>query len=1635
MLAPLTNGNPTAGISALIKIPPILADIGIGLTLYLLVKRWRGIRRAAVRLALIAAAIYVFNPVSIYDSAIWGQTDSVGTLVLLVMVAALIRGNAEGATALAVIAALIKPQFGVVALPVVGVVLLRRHLLRAGEMPRHPVLMPQRVRGWFEEERGIWRLVSSAVVGLGLMVLLLLPFSLDIPGFVRQMAGTAAGYPYLTVNAYNPWALIGAGGTPPYFVSGLWSADNVPLLGPIPGVMIGGVVLAIGFGLGALRLAWLDDRRSILLVTLLLALAFFMLPTRVHERYMFPIFAILPLLAVANRRWQVATVVLSIAAFINMHGVLTTPLYATPNLETLPLGALFRQPLGILTSIGLHVAGFAFIAWMIRPAAAAEADAFETVPEDGPTLEDAGITPAPVPLLPSDCAPPPGVEAASDIPARRWWAPLAGLVPHNSVRRDRSALLIGEIGGRLNRRDLLIVVVVFVSALLLRGYRLEVPYSMHFDEVYHARTAVEFLQHWRYDITHSIYEFTHPHLAKYAMALGIEAVGNNRVVAQGDLGTPVADAAIEIRWNPSGQPNTRNGDRLYVATGQQVRAYDLANLTAAQPITVPGAFVAVAVDEASHTLFVGQADGSVVQLPTDELDYLRSVPTDADPPATLPFASMSGLEGELEQLEVVGDHLVGRSSGGTLVSVDLATAREVGRTQIDGAAAMTTAPARSVLVADPELVSDPAEAADTLADLLGLDPFEVETQIVEADAPVAIAGYMGDVGDDVQAQIDEGTLEGFSISDGDAVAVGTSDGVALLDVASLGELAFVDTGAQVTGLALISDGPEHPTLYAATGDRLSTIRVPNDQPPVLGPNVQMPNVVSDVFWNEATTMVHVLGTSQDGAATTVYVVEPRSDSVFADARLDFVPQAVVMDVQPDRPAEDRNDLLSLGGDGRTQIVDTGNNQFAYRLPGVILGALTAALIFLLGRFLFRRQSVAVIAALLVLADGMFFANSRIAMNDVYVTFFIVAAMTLFVPLWLGRWRSRPQIVVGILGVGLLLGLALSSKWVGAYAIGAVGLLLLLRSALGRMIALGAMIAMTGVLGYIAITPNPDVENPQLNYIFLLIMTALTVLLAVGITLRPVRLTRDELRLAIVAPLLLGAGALTFGAYRLVAATADEASATPMRALLAGLVLIAFGVGLFVAARAAASRGRGPWADPALIDPDREPAAPPPPRGWLRPGSGLLGLPWFAALVAITVLPLAIYVISYVPWIELGNRLTESWPVGNTGQTFIDLQRSMYDYHNNLRATHAASSPWWAWPLDLKPVWFEQADYANSTTAVIYDTGNLVIFWLAIPAVAWLCWQAWKRRSLSLTFLAITIACLWLPWSRIDRATFQYHIFTTLPFSFLALAYFLGELWHGPSERTWRLARVGAGLAIIGAPLLWMLRLPLCSIANTEAVNPGTEVCAGLSRELVLTDFQMIGVALAIGGLAAAALLVYLALRPDPTGERQSPVRTLLFPISFAVALLGVVFVVIGAGLQGNPVFQTRVSAEEPALVALLLLSVPAYFVLRGTDPRRYVIGVIAAAAAFFVAFYPNIASLPVPTPLSQIHLGLLPTWNWGFQFAVNMDEPNRNSIDPFAVSLLTIAVACLCAAAVYAARSWQSLREETEDVSPLPETS
>ena len=155
-------------------------------------------------------------------------------------------------------------------------------------------------------------------------------------------------------------------------------------------------------------------------------------------------------------------------------------------------------------------------------------------------------------------------------------------------------------------------------------------------------------------------------------------------------------------------------------------------------------------------------------------------------------------------------------------------------------------------------------------------------------------------------------------------------------------------------------------------------------------------------------------------------------------------------------------------------------------------------------------------------------------------------------------------------------------------------------------------------------------------------------------------------------------------------------------------------------------------------------------------------------------------------------------------------------------------------------------------------------------MAFVAWMAFKRRSLALTLIAIGFAAQWIPWARIDRAAFQYHYYTSLPFLVLALAYFVAEVWHGASRHTWALARGAAALAIMGPALLWLFHRPLCAFVGVESVNPGSAACPAVIPDFVLT---LRTAALAIVAIVGLMFVIrgFLAFEPqDGRGGRTGP---------------------------------------------------------------------------------------------------------------------------------------------------------------------
>ena len=85
---------------------------------------------------------------------------------------------------------------------------------------------------------------------------------------------------------------------------------------------------------------------------------------------------------------------------------------------------------------------------------------------------------------------------------------------------------------------------------------------------------------------------------------------------------------------------------------------------------------------------------------------------------------------------------------------------------------------------------------------------------------------------------------------------------------------------------------------------------------------------------------------------------PTAKSVFADHRLPFEPDGAgcLTTTRSTRPTS-HGAMLAFGADGRGRLARRRLLPFAWRLPGVILGALTVGVLYLLARILFRRRAV------------------------------------------------------------------------------------------------------------------------------------------------------------------------------------------------------------------------------------------------------------------------------------------------------------------------------------------------------------------------------------------------------------------------------------------------------------------------------------------------------------------------------------------------------------------------------------------------------------------------------------------------------------------------------------------------------
>lgn len=259
---------------AAIKLVPVLADGAVGALLFLI-----GRRLAGSRAGLLAAACYLLNPAPIFLSAVWGQWDAVPAAFALVAVWLAVRGNPAWALPPLVWAALIKPPYAALAPPI---------LLAVGAR-----ITPRPGR-----TGDLARLGLAAAASAALAAALLLPFGIGwgpVPGrwdLAERLRYALDLYPEAAVNAFTLWATPLAGNRTP----------DSPLVLGVP-VRVWGMALFAAAYVSILVRYWRRPTAWLLVwAAYAIAFAAFVLPTRVHERYLLPAVALAaPLVALAPR--------------------------------------------------------------------------------------------------------------------------------------------------------------------------------------------------------------------------------------------------------------------------------------------------------------------------------------------------------------------------------------------------------------------------------------------------------------------------------------------------------------------------------------------------------------------------------------------------------------------------------------------------------------------------------------------------------------------------------------------------------------------------------------------------------------------------------------------------------------------------------------------------------------------------------------------------------------------------------------------------------------------------------------------------------------------------------------------------------------------------------------------------------------------------------------------------------------------------------------------------------------------------------------------------------------------------------------------------------------------------------------
>ncbi len=264
----------------LLKIPAITADLLSGLLIYKTAKQ-KGLDSS---MSVVLSSLYLFNPAIIVNSSVWGQVDSVFTLVLALAVWLLVNGRIEKSITTFTLSILIKPQ---------GLLLT-------------PVYL------WaFIYSKDKIRYFYSFIISIILFYAAFIPFygKIDLIAPLTYFAGKFTQYPYAVNSAFNLYSLF----------DGMSVPEGSVFFFGISYKAAGLFIVLTGIIISLYAYSNKKDINQAYFTAFFLFSFFYVFATKMNSRYLYPslIFAIFTFITTGDLRIMLLYAFFSLSMFVN----------------------------------------------------------------------------------------------------------------------------------------------------------------------------------------------------------------------------------------------------------------------------------------------------------------------------------------------------------------------------------------------------------------------------------------------------------------------------------------------------------------------------------------------------------------------------------------------------------------------------------------------------------------------------------------------------------------------------------------------------------------------------------------------------------------------------------------------------------------------------------------------------------------------------------------------------------------------------------------------------------------------------------------------------------------------------------------------------------------------------------------------------------------------------------------------------------------------------------------------------------------------------------------------------------------------------------------------------------------------